>query len=56
MSDELIFVAMFCITALTIASMFFFSTYNKEKLQLKSKTNIKDLIDAEIIVTAEDEE
>lgn len=45
---------MFCITALIIAGMFFFSTYKKEKLELKTKTSIKDLIDSEIAVTAED--
>lgn len=54
MSDKLVFVAMFCITALIIAGMFFFSTYKKEKLELKTKANVKDLIDAEIAVTAED--
>lgn len=54
LSDKLILVAMLCIVALTLTPMFFYSTYKKEKLELKSKINVKDLIDSEVAVTAED--
>ncbi|WP_278279621.1 hypothetical protein [Clostridium sp. DMHC 10] len=38
MSDKLVFVAMFCITALIIAGMFFYSTYKKEKIRIKEQS------------------
>lgn len=54
MSDKLTAIAFICATALAMSGMFFFATYKKEKLEIKNKTNIKDLIDTEIAVTAED--
>lgn len=54
MSDKLTAIAFICATALAMSGMFFFSTYKKEKLEIKNKTNIKDIVDSEVAITAED--
>lgn len=53
LSDKLVLVAMFCITTLGMAAIVFISTYLKDKLTIKNKTNIKDDVKTETEITAE---
>ncbi|MBZ9622906.1 hypothetical protein G9F71_008570 [Clostridium sp. FP2] len=53
MSDKITIVAMICATSLGMATIVFISTYLKDRLTVKSKTSIKDVVNSEIAITTE---
>ncbi|AAK79943.1 Conserved hypothetical protein [Clostridium acetobutylicum EA 2018] len=53
MSDKIILVAIVCVTTLAMTAMVFIATYMKDKLTLKNRTRIKDVLDSEIEIKSE---
>ncbi|MFD3158840.1 hypothetical protein ACFIJ5_18690 (plasmid) [Haloimpatiens sp. FM7330] len=54
MSDIVIIVISVCVTTLGLTTIMSISTYKKDKLEFKTKTSIKDIINNEIAITGED--
>ncbi|URZ00629.1 hypothetical protein [Clostridium felsineum] len=53
MSDKIILVAIVCMTTLAMTAIVFIATYMKDKVALKSKTRIKNVLNSEIEVKSE---
>lgn len=53
MSDRIILVAMICITTSGMTAMVFIATYLKDKISVKSKANVKDIVKIETDVNTE---
>jgi heme/copper-type cytochrome/quinol oxidase subunit 2 len=56
MSDSTVLVAMVCVTLVSVVSIVCVTTYLKDKINYKIKANVKDVMESELAVTAEDKE
>jgi hypothetical protein len=56
MNDSIVLVAIVCITLVCVVSIVCVTTYMKDKINYKIKTNVRDVVKSELAVTAEDKE